>query len=89
MILRTVRHFNIDIILLYISAVDNVRKLKFSSYVHLPSINKISQYCYACVILCNVGEVSIFEDRYYISCLEHIRMLLLSSYFLLACINTI
>ena len=34
--------FNVDIILLYmyISDMDNARKLKFRSYVHLPSVNK-------------------------------------------------
>ena len=32
MILRTV-------MMLYISAIDHARELKFSSYVHLPSIN--------------------------------------------------
>ena len=28
---------NVDIMMLYISAVDNTRKLKFSSYIPLPS----------------------------------------------------
>ena len=42
------------------------RKLKFSSYVHLPSINKIIQYRYALVILCSVGEVIIFKHGRYI-----------------------
>ena len=65
-----------------------VRKLKFSSNIQLSSINKILLYRYSFVILCNVGEVSIFKDGSYISGLEHIRMLILSSYFLLACINT-
>ena len=41
------RHFNVDIIMLYISATDHARTLKLSSYVHLPSINKIFQYRYA------------------------------------------
>ena len=41
------RRFNVDIMMLYISDRDHARKVKFSSYVHLPSINKISQYRYA------------------------------------------
>ena len=71
--------------------MDHVRKLKFSiyMYVHPPSISKMFQCHYASMIVCNVGEVSIFEDGHCISGLEHIRMLILSSYFLLACINTI
>ena len=41
-------HINsIDIMMLYISAMGHARKLKFISYVHLPSINKMFQYCYA------------------------------------------
>ena len=51
MILRNVRDvsilYNNDIMMLYISAMDQARKLKFSSYVHLPSINKMFQYRYA------------------------------------------
>ena len=47
MILRTARGFNVDIMMLYISARNNARKLKFTSYVHLPSTNKIIQYRYA------------------------------------------
>ena len=40
MILRTVRDrsFNVDTMMLYISAMNQTRRLKFSSYVHLPSI---------------------------------------------------
>ena len=34
--------FYIDIMKLYISALDHARKLKFSHYVHLPSTNKMS-----------------------------------------------
>ena len=45
MILLTVR--DVDIILLYISAVDNAKKLKISSYILLPAINKMFQYHYA------------------------------------------
>ena len=42
MILRTAKgRFNVDIMMLYISARDHARKLKFSSYVHVPSINKM------------------------------------------------
>ena len=72
--------------MLYISAVDNARKLKFSSYVHLPSTNKMFQYRYAGVILFNVHveEVIIFMYRRYIS-----AFVILSSYVLLAGMNTI
>ena len=35
------RCYNVDIMILYTSAMDHARKLKFSSYVHLPSINKM------------------------------------------------
>ena len=38
------RCFNVDIMMLYISAMDQARKLRFSSYVHLPSTNKMFQY---------------------------------------------
>ena len=41
------RCFNIDIMMLHISVRDQATKLKFNSYVHLPSINKIIQYRYA------------------------------------------
>ena len=75
--------------MLYISGWDQARKLKFSSYVHLPPINKMNQYGYARGILCSVGEVIIFEHGGYTSALEHIRMLILSNYVLVACINTI
>ena len=37
--------------MLYISAMDQARKLKFSSYVHLPSINKMFQYRTKYIIL--------------------------------------
>ena len=56
---------------------------------HLSSVNQIFQYSHAQVILCNVGQVYIFEHRLYISALEHARMLMLSDYILLASINTI
>ena len=55
---------------LYVSALDHNRKFKFSNYVHLLSINKMLQYRYARVILCNVGEVYIFELGCYISALD-------------------
>ena len=69
--------------------MDRARKFKFSSYVHLPSINNMFQYRYALVLLLSLEEVIIFEHGCYISALEHVRMLILSSYVLLACINTI
>ena len=69
--------------------MDQARKLKLSSYVHLPIINKMVQYSYVRVIPCSVGDVIIFEHGCYISALEHIRMLILSSYVLLAYISTI
>ena len=83
------RRFNVDIMMLYISAMDDTMKLKFSRYVYLPSINKMFQY--GLLILCNVhvGEVIIFEHGLYISALEHIRMLIFSSYVLLECIKTV
>ena len=45
--MNCLRRFNVDIMMLYISAMDHARKFKFSSYVHLPSINKMFQYRYA------------------------------------------
>ena len=72
MTIQTVRCFNVNILSLCISAVDNARKLKFCSYDHLQSINK---------------KFSTFEDGSYISGLEQ-QKLILSSYFLLAFINT-
>ena len=38
---------NVNIMMLYISTMDQAKKLKFSSYGHLPSINKMFQYRYA------------------------------------------
>ena len=55
-LLNCQRHFNVNIMMLYISGMDHARKLKFSSYVHLPSTNKMFQYRYAGLILCSVGE---------------------------------
>ena len=46
--------------------MDHARKVKFSNYVHLLSINKMFQYRYALVILSNVGEVINFEHGCYI-----------------------
>ena len=37
--------------------MDHARKLKFSSYVHLPPINEMIQYRYAQVILYSLGEL--------------------------------
>ena len=42
---------------LNILALGHDRKLKFSIYVHLPSVNQIFHYRHARIILCNVGEV--------------------------------
>ena len=48
MILQTARDVvNVDIMMLYISVRDDATKLKFCSYVHLPSVNKMFQYRYA------------------------------------------
>ena len=64
----------------YSSAMNHARKLKFSSYVHLQSVNKMFSYCYTSVILCSVGEViSFVHDWNYISALEQVRMLKCSS----------
>ena len=45
--ISVLERFNVDIIKLYTSALDLDRKLKFSDYVHLPSLNKMFQYRYA------------------------------------------
>ena len=42
--------------------MDHARKLKFTGYVHLPSINKTVQYRCASVILCSVEDVIIFKN---------------------------
>ena len=55
-------------------------KLKFSSYVHLLSINKMFQYHHTIVVLCSEEQVYIF--RQYISALENVRMLLYNGYIL-------
>ena len=41
LIINCSRHFSVDIFKLYISALDHAIKLKFSDYVHLPSISKM------------------------------------------------
>ena len=47
MILRTfMKRFNVDIMMLCISAMDHARKLNFSSYVYLSPLNKMVQYRY-------------------------------------------
>ena len=70
--------------------MDHASKVtKFSSFVHLASINKMFQYRYTLVIQCSVEEVIISEPGCYISALERIRMLILNGYVPLACINTI
>ena len=38
--LRTAWCFNVDIMMLYISAMDHARRLELNVYVHLLSINK-------------------------------------------------
>ena len=43
----TLECFNTDIMKLYISALGHSMKLRFNSYVHLPSMDQIFQYRYA------------------------------------------
>ena len=69
--------------------MDHARKLKFSSYVHLPSINQTFQYCHVRMILCNLGEVYSFENGICISALDLARVLILNNDVLLASINRI
>ena len=66
--------------------MEHAWKLKFSSYVHLPSTNKMFRYPYARVILCSEEEVIIFEHGRYISALEHIRMLLAREQVIKGCV---
>ena len=75
--------------MLYISVRDHARKLKFSSYVHLPSIKKMFQYRYALSDSVRCRRSYYFEHGCYISALAHIRMLILSIYVLLESKNTI
>ena len=81
--------FNVDILKLYISALGHARNLKSNIYVHLLSVNQIFQHRHTRVILCNVGEVYIFEHGCSISALEQACMLLSSNYVLLAFLNKI
>ena len=48
---------------MYISALDHAQKLKLSKFVQLPSINKMFQYIYTWVILCNEGEFYMFTAK--------------------------
>ena len=66
--------------------MDHARILKFSSYVHLPPLNKMIQYPYARVILCSIGD-----KRLLFSSMGAIFQLwnILNVNILLACINTI
>ena len=69
--------------------MDQARKLKFSSYVHLPSIYKQNvsvSLRLSDPVQCWIG---FSEHGRYISTLEYIRMVIFSSNVLLACINTI
>ena len=61
MMLQTVRDIPMLILCMY---MDHDMKLKFSSYVHLPSVNKMF-----------VGEVISFEHGCYILAFEHINLL--------------
>ena len=60
---------------LFISSLGHARKLKFSSYVYLQSVNKMVQYRHALMILCNEREVYIFKDERY-TLWEHVKMLI-------------
>ena len=81
MILLTVEDISMLICntVLYISTLGHARKLKFSSYVNVTSVNKIFQYCHNRVTLGNVGEVYNFEHGLYISPLKHAGLLILST----------
>ena len=70
---------------LYISVLNHAMKLKFSSVLHLPSINKMFQYLQELMIL-YVAEVYILEHVPYIS---HLKMSKLGSYVFLVSINTV
>ena len=68
--------------------MDHAGKLKFGSYVHLPSSKNVSMslrlsdsaQCRGDYFFSSMGSCT--------SALEHIRMLIFNSYVLLACINT-
>ena len=64
----------------------SVKKLNFSNYVLLPSINK---FLLCRVNLCNIAEVYIFKHGRCILALEQVRMLILRNYIFLASINII
>ena len=53
---------------MYISDLEHVMKLLLTRYVLLAFMNAIGKYCYAWVILHNVGEVYIPDlERYNLS----------------------
>ena len=62
--------------MLYISCRDHAGKLKFSSYVHLPSINKNVSISLRLSDSMRCRRHIIFEHGWYISALEHIRTFL-------------
>ena len=64
---------------LYISTLDQVRKLHFSINVHLTSVKEFGVYCNAGVILHNVGEVYIFKHMLNISAFKMLEHLSCSS----------
>ena len=73
--------------ILYISAMDHARKLKLSSYVHLPSINKMFRY------QLRLSDFVLLKRGYYFRAwalyLSFGKMLTFSSNVLLAGTNTI
>ena len=64
-------------------------KVKFSIYVHLPSMNKMFRYGYTCVILSNVGGYYFRAWVLYFSYGTCKNINIKQLYVLLACINTI
>ena len=55
------------------------KKLIFSTcrYTHFTHLNTIFEYCHACVIFRNTGDISLFFNKgFYISDLELVRMLI-------------
>ena len=67
----------------------HARKLKFSNYVHMPSINTIFLISLRLSDTVRCSRGSYFEHGCYVSALAHIWMLILSIYVLLECTNTI
>ena len=63
--------------------MDHARKLKFSVFVYLPSLNKMFQNGLRLSDSVHVEEILIFEHECYIPALGHIRMLILSIYVLI------